>query len=377
MQNAADGKSFVIVQRMFENGHAGGAGIHHQVFPDEAAGIGQTIRELLVRGKQQQPRSLRAIGANNHGLGFLQMDGSLLVEVRRAGNAAVRAGLDAVDVAVGADFAAPGFFRHSNDGRQRAGLGADFAAKAFAEAALHASAAPRSRLRKNRHRRGERMPAELARRAFENDAARFHRQRRHRIRLRTRRIERAGAGETGNADFPFHFRVIRLEVGVSDRPVGERGARNRSNFAALDKINFMEAPVVRGEMDAGPADHPAVDVRAMSLGFVLRRLAESSGLKLRMIGELVPVHYFDFVVGEIRFRQVRSLLENHHAKAVRRKLLGKHTAGRAGSNNDEIHFIRCLVLGLIHSHVRVVSFAKDHHYIIEAACNCGVRRARE
>ena|SRR6266516_5203492 len=70
------------------------------------------------------------------------MDGPLSVEVRRAGNLAMRAGFDAVDITVGANLAAPRLLCHSNDGRQCTGLGADFAPKAFAETALDASAPP-------------------------------------------------------------------------------------------------------------------------------------------------------------------------------------------------------------------------------------------
>src|SRR5713226_1897865 len=84
---------------------------------------------------------------------------------------------------------------------------------------------------KKRHWRWERMPAELARGALENDPGRLHRQGRHGIGFRTRGIERAGTSEARDTDFPFNFRVVRLEVRVSDRPIREAGAGNRANLA--------------------------------------------------------------------------------------------------------------------------------------------------
>ena len=57
-------------------------------------------------------------------------------------------------------------------------------------------------------------------------------------------------------------------------------------------------------MDAGPADHPAVDEPALPLRLFLGGFAKGRGLKVRMIRELVSLQDFHFVVGEIRFGQV-------------------------------------------------------------------------
>ena len=71
MQDATYSDPLVIIQGMFKYGHGGGTGVHHQIFADEAARIREAVGEFFVRGKQEKPRSLRAIGANDHGLGFL------------------------------------------------------------------------------------------------------------------------------------------------------------------------------------------------------------------------------------------------------------------------------------------------------------------
>ncbi len=171
---------------------------------------------------------------------------------------------------------------------------------------------------KNCHGRGKRMPAQLACRTFENHSGRFHRQRRHGIWLRTRRIEGTGARETRNTNFPFHFRVVRLQIGVRDRPIGETRSRNRANLTALDEIDFMKAPVVCGEVHGGATDAPAIGDRALLLRFVIRSFTEGIRLQFGMIREQVFLQDFDFVVREIGFREVGALLEDDNTKTVRR-----------------------------------------------------------
>src|SRR5882724_9431925 len=103
------------------------------------------------------------------------MRGFLFVEIESAGGAASGVEFDFVDVGVGANFAATGFFGGRNGGGERSGLRTDFTSETQAEAAVDAGAAARTRLRKNGQRRGEGMPAEFASAAFEDHAATFHR----------------------------------------------------------------------------------------------------------------------------------------------------------------------------------------------------------
>jgi len=84
------------------------------------------------------------------------------------------------------------------------------------------------------------MVTELAAGALEDDAVSLHRQRRHGIRFRARRIERARAGETGDADFPLDLSVIRFEIGVGDGPIGEAGAGNIADLAVFLEIDFVK-----------------------------------------------------------------------------------------------------------------------------------------
>jgi hypothetical protein len=177
------------------------------------------------------------------------------------------------------------------------------------------------------------------------------------IRPRARRIERAGAGEARHADFPFHLRVIGLKVGVGNRPVGETRSGDWADFAALDEVDFVEAPKICGEMDAGATDQAAVDDRALGLGFFVGRLAKRVGLQLGMIRKQVFAQYLYFVVGEVGFGKVRALLQDYNAEAVFRQFLGDDAAGGPGAYDHEIDFVRRLVLRLFGGHDLVLSVA--------------------
>src|SRR5712671_7710183 len=199
---------------------------------------------------------------------------AFLIEVDGAGRSPIDIRLDSMHIGVGSNLAAAGALRHSNGRSERTGLRANFAAKAQTEAAIDASASPRTRLRINCHGCRERMPAKLPRGALEYHARRLHRQRRHGIRLRPRRIERAGSGKAGNADLPFHFRIVRFEVRVLNRPIHEAGARNWANLAAFDEIDLVKPPEIRCEMYAGPADASPVNHCTLRLGLFVRRFSE-------------------------------------------------------------------------------------------------------
>src|SRR5436309_625056 len=109
---------------------------------------------------------------------------ALLVEIHRAGNPSIAIRLHAMHIGVGANLTTPGALGDRNCRGKRTRFCADFAAEGQAESAVYAGAASRARLRKNRHRRRERMPAHLARGTFEDYARALHRKRWHRIRLR-------------------------------------------------------------------------------------------------------------------------------------------------------------------------------------------------
>src|SRR5260370_885502 len=218
LEHSTQRTTLVVVERVLELTEDNSITVEHQIFAHDPAGIREAVGKLFVGRKQEQARSFRAIGADHYSLGLLQMRVALLIEANDASRAPIGIRFDAMDIRIGTNFAAARLLRYSNDRSQGARFGADFAPEAKTEAAIDASASSRARLRINRHRRGEWMPPQLPPGAFENHALALHRQRRHRIGLRSRRIERAGAGPSGDAHLPFHFRVARFEIRVGHRP---------------------------------------------------------------------------------------------------------------------------------------------------------------
>src|SRR5260370_13987266 len=73
MEHAADGVTLVFVKGMLVDPKDWRVGVEHQGFADPAAGVREPVMKLFVCRKQQHPRRLRAIGANDHGFGLLQM----------------------------------------------------------------------------------------------------------------------------------------------------------------------------------------------------------------------------------------------------------------------------------------------------------------
>src|ERR1700730_372394 len=196
MQNPAVRKTFVIVERMLEETHTASVAIEHQVFPNETGRVGQTVGKLLVGGEQEQAWGLRAIGADDDRFSSLKVSVLLLIEINGTGGAARSVQLDAMDIGIRTNFTAPGALGNRDHAHEGAGLRANFTTKAPAKAAVPASAATGTRLRKNCHWSGKGMQAECASGAFENHARRFHWQWRHGIRLQTWRIKRARARQT-------------------------------------------------------------------------------------------------------------------------------------------------------------------------------------
>src|SRR5712671_7562268 len=99
---------------MIEDAGGDAAAVEHEVFTDDTAGVGETVGKLFVGGEQQQARSFGAIGADDYSFGFLQMRVAMFVEIDGAGGAAVAIQFDAMDVGIGANFAAAGFFGYGN-----------------------------------------------------------------------------------------------------------------------------------------------------------------------------------------------------------------------------------------------------------------------
>src|SRR6266481_8393135 len=187
------------------------------------------------------------------------------------------------------------------------------------------------------------MVTELAAGALEDNAVSLYRQRRHGIGLGARRIERARPGEAGYADYPLDLRVVRLKVGIGNRPIGKGGAGNIADLAVFLEIDFVETPEVGGEVDAAAADATAIENGLLFPGGFLGRLAESDGMDVDLVGEQALDEDFSFVVREIFFAEIFALFEDNHAETVGGEFFRKDASGRAGADDDKIHFVGWLV----------------------------------
>jgi hypothetical protein len=87
-----------------------------------------------------------------------------------------------------------------------------------------------------------------------------------------------------------------------------------------EREHVFQPPIVGSEMYGRAPDHPAVYVSAMAFGFILRCLAKGDGLKLWVVSQLVSLYNLDLAVVEIRFGEVRPLLQNHDFETVAREL---------------------------------------------------------
>jgi len=56
--------------------------------------------------------------------------------------------------------------------------------------------------------------------------------------------KRAGAGQAGNTDFPFHFCIVRFQIRVSDRPIMRPVPATGPFLARFDEIDFVKTPEI-------------------------------------------------------------------------------------------------------------------------------------
>ena len=261
-----------------------------------------------------------------------------VIKIGDTRGAAMAIGLHPESVTLRPDFAAAGLLCQGNDARERAGLRSHLAAETQAAPAMDAPRPAPVRLGKNRHGRGEGMPAELPGGTLKDDSRGFYRHRRQRIGFGAIGIKGARTGESRNADLPFHLGVIRFHLRVGQRPVGERRARHRPAAAALDKIDFVEPPEVGRKVYGASAHATPVDRRELLFGLVLRGLAKGLGLPLEIVSQGVFLRLGDFIVPKIAGRDEAPLLQHHHLEARRGEFLGQHSARRAGADDDEVNF---------------------------------------
>src|SRR4029077_2847699 len=107
---------------MFEETYGAGVAIEHQVFADEAAGVGEAVRELPVGGEQEQARGFRAVGTNDDNFSFLQMSVALFIEINGAGDAAQLIRFNSMNIGIRPNLTTSTALRQGDDTGKRAGF---------------------------------------------------------------------------------------------------------------------------------------------------------------------------------------------------------------------------------------------------------------
>jgi hypothetical protein len=151
---------------------------------------------------------------------------------------------------------------------------------------------------------------------------------------------RVDAGLAGHTDVPVDLRVVRLELGVIERPVREAGTGNLPEHTALVEVDLAEAPVVGREVHRRAADAARVEQRwphqRRDRGLV-RRAAERLLVADRVDGESAEEPVLELVVPQVGGVDARALLEHHHAESCSGEFACQDAAGGAGADDDEVH----------------------------------------
>ena len=218
-------------------------------------------------------------------------------------------------------------------GDEDARLRADVAAERLAKAAIGAGRPSLIRLREDRARRRKRVIAELLAAASNRIAGLIHEQRRQRKLATARRFEHVAAVDLASlqiarlarhAELVFGAIVVGLEIGVTQRPVDERGVfRDRRRAIALDRLRpraevvLVKAPRDRAVVDGAAARLVAVILHRDRVRARIRVRPPGDGLALDVRAQVLPLEVAQFVMRvEVCGRQTRAALQpnDFHAR---------------------------------------------------------------
>jgi hypothetical protein len=114
---------------------------------------------------------------------------------------------------------------------------------------------------------------------------------------------------------PFDLRVVRLHLGVGHGPIGEVRAGDRALLTALDEIDLVKAPVVRGEVHRAATNQTSILQDALFRRDIVGRCAVGVGLRVPVVRERRHRGDRELVVLEVGCAKVRPLFEHDDTKA--------------------------------------------------------------
>ena len=316
-----------------------GLEVVHEVPADLAGRVGQTLAE-------QQPRRLEGAGGQDHVGGADLLHRAVAVEVPDArGEAAGPVAGDLDDVALRAQLAPPRG-EHPAQERHRVTLGLDRAPVPAAEAAVHAGRPAVVGHRVHAGRSPVGVETGLLGRRHREGGAVHVRTRGHREGARPPCRERVRL-LAGHAHRRLRLGVVRLEVGVGDRPVDHVGPLDRARCRAQVEVLLPEAGELRVCVDAAAADRrrQRVHVPDHQADAVRDGAPERAGLGDRVGAEEVALDELHLVVRVVAERPERrleieevvpTLLEDDDRPPRCGEDVGDRRAGRTGADDDGV-----------------------------------------
>ena len=169
----------------------------------------------------------------------------------------------------------------------------------------------------------------------------------HRVRARAPGRERVGSGLARRADQALGLGVVRLELGVVEGPVGQRGPVDRAPGAEQGEVLLTEAGQLAVGVGAAAAHRgrEVVDVAGEQAVAVGLGAAERPGLDQRVRAQEVALGELDLVVGELTLQPVRrvqveevvaTLLQDHHRPARGGEDVGEGRPARPAPDDDGV-----------------------------------------
>ena len=204
------------------------------------------------------------------------------------------------------------------------------------EGADHRGWAPVVRARQGRLRSRKRVPAEVPAALVELLRVARHRQRRARVATAARRFERVGAGLPGDAERPFELAIVGLELGVGDRPVGERGAGQVAGHGAQAEVVLGESRQPALPMDRAAAHHLRHRAEQLDARRLVGGGAHGARIEQRVGPEIVAVDIGELVAAEGLARPPRAALQRHHLDATLGQDLGRGRTRSAGTDDADL-----------------------------------------
>ena len=186
----------------------------------------------------------------------------------------------------------------------------------------------------------ERVPAECRAPLVELLGIARHRHRRTGIAAAAVAFELVGASLARHAERPLDLVVIRLKLGVGDRPVGQRRPRQVARDRADAEVVLGEARQPTLPVHRAAADHLRHRAEQLLARRVVFVRSHGARVKDRVGPQIVPVDVGELVAAKRLATAPRPALQGDHAHAALGQHLGRRRPRRAGADDADLDVVR-------------------------------------